>query len=342
MKLLVKEIIQETKDAVTICFKNGNFFKRLAYKPGQFMSINVPIDNTVHKRAYSFSSNPYTDSDLRITIKRVDQGLVSNYIHDNFKVGDKYEVDKPTGSFYIAPKKETTKQYVFFAGGSGITPIFSIVKSVLEKEPNSKILLVYANQNYEGIIFNKEIENLTKKYASSFRVEHILSKSDNAPLNYYSGLLTEEVLIAIMEKHNLKFDSNEYMICGPFGYMECVKEILNTKNVSPSNIKVEVFASPKIAVVGENQECDVEINFDNESYKIKVPKNKSILQMAMVNNIALPYSCRSGMCSTCKASCSKGDVVMTEGHFMPPEEVEDGKILTCISYPASENVVINF
>ncbi len=341
MKLVVKEIIKETKDAITICFKNGNFFKKLTYKPGQFMTISVPVNNTVHKRAYSFSSNPITDNDLKITVKRVEKGLISNYIHDLFKVGDKFEVEKPTGGFYVTPNKENEKQYVFFAGGSGITPIFSILKSILNKEPKSKILLIYANQNYEAIIFKDAIEALEKQYSASFSVEHILSKAGESKIKHHSGLLTEELLVAIMQKHKLSFQDNEYMICGPFGYMECAKELLSKNNVPPSKIKVEVFASPKIAVVGENQECDVQINYDNESYKIKVPKNKSILQMAMVNNIALPYSCRSGMCSTCKASCSTGEVVMTEGHFMSPEEVSEGKILTCISYPASENVVIN-
>ncbi|WP_298474044.1 ferredoxin--NADP reductase [uncultured Maribacter sp.] len=341
MKLLVKDIIKETADAVTVCFKNGSFFKKLSYKPGQFMTIHVPVENVIHKRAYSFSSNPFTDKDLRITIKRVDQGLISNYIHDYLKVGDKLIVDQPTGSFFVEPSKNKEKQYVFFAGGSGITPIFSIIKSVLVKESNSKIVLVYANQNFEGIIFREEIERLEKEYQNSFNVEHVLSENNQEKPNYHSGLLTEKVLLAIMNKHNLILGACNYMICGPFGYMECVKSILLDNAVALSKIKVEVFKSPKLTVVGENEECNVEINFNKESYKIKVPKNKSILQIAMANNIALPYSCRSGMCSTCKASCSQGNVVMTEGHFMPQKEVDQGQILTCISYPASENVVIN-
>jgi len=154
-------------------------------------------------------------------------------------------------------------------------------------------------------------------------------------------LLTEELLTTIIKKHKLIFGSSQYMICGPFGFMECTKGILIANGVKLSNIKVEVFKSPTIAVVGDKEECDVEINYNSSSYTIKVPKDKSILQIAMANNIALPYSCRSGMCSTCKASCSKGEVVMTEGHFMGEDEVSQGKILTCISYPASKNVVIN-
>jgi len=140
MKLLVKEIVKETNDAVSICFKNGNVFKKLKYKPGQFLTIHVPIDKVVHKRAYSFSSNPYTDKDLKITIKRVEKGLVSNFVHDYLKTGDKLEVDDPAGSFYVEPTSNVKKQYVLFAGGSGVTPMFSIVKSVLTQR---KILRYY-------------------------------------------------------------------------------------------------------------------------------------------------------------------------------------------------------
>jgi len=214
------------------------------------------------------------------------------------------ETDDAVRSFLVNPKKEIKEHYVLFAGGSGITPILSILKSVLLKEPLSKIVLVYANQNIESIIFKEDIEKLEKEYPATFSVEHILSKSNQENANYHSGLLTEELLTSIIKKHKLIFGSSQYMICGPFGFMECTKGILIANGVKLSNIKVEVFKSP-------------------------------------TNNIALPYSCRSGMCSTCKASCSKGEVVMTEGHFMGEDEVSQGKILTCISYPASKNVVIN-
>ncbi|WP_298533680.1 2Fe-2S iron-sulfur cluster-binding protein [uncultured Algibacter sp.] len=340
MKLVVKDIIKETNDAVSICFKNGNFFKKLKYKPGQFLTIHVPMDSMVQKRAYSFSSNPYTDKDLKITIKRVEKGLVSNYVHDNLKVGDKLEVDDPAGSFYIEPSKKAEKQYVLFAGGSGVTPMFSIVKSVLTEEPYSKVLLIYANQNMESIIFHDEIKAIEKQYPEHFIVEHIVSSNKEDKDNYNAGLATTALINAILAKHHIAYDDHSYMICGPFGYMEKIKDILKENGIARNQIKLEVFKSPEVKVTGKDLLSDVTLKLDGKAHNIKVKGNVSILKQAMSDNIVLPYSCRSGMCSTCKAKCVEGEVKMTDGHFLPPSDVDNGDILTCISYPVSEKVVI--
>lgn len=343
MKLVVKDIVKETDNAVSIYFKNGGFFKKLAYKSGQFLTIEIPIDDVVHKRAYSFSSSPTTDKDLQITVKRVEGGLVSNYVNDQVKIGDKIAIEKPTGSFYVEPAKERSKQYVFFAGGSGITPIFSIIKSILVKEPKSKILLIYANQNYESVIFMNKLAQLQQEYASSLSLHHILDANDRVEENFYSGLVGEELLSQIFEKENLVF-SNEsvYMICGPFGYMEVVKDILRVKGVKSTQIKEEVFSAPTVKLEGKDLISDVEIRLNNETHNIKVPGNETILKVAMRNNIVLPYACRAGVCVSCKANCIEGEVKMTEGHFLEDKDVNAGKVLTCISYPVSENVVIAY
>ncbi|WP_248722687.1 ferredoxin--NADP reductase [Seonamhaeicola sp. ML3] len=340
MKLVVKDIIKETDDAVSLCFKNGNFFKKLKYKPGQFLTIHVPIEKKTHKRAYSFSSNPYTDKDLKITIKRVEKGLVSNYVHDYLKVGDKLEVDDPAGSFCISPESESKKQYVLFAGGSGITPMFSIVKSILTEEKDSKVLLVYANQNIESIIFHDEIKALEKDYPENFAVEHIVSTYQESKLNYHKGLATHELLDEIFLKHDLTFQDHNYMICGPFGYMEKIKEILKDNGITRDKIKLEVFKAPQVKVSGKDLISDVTIKYNGENHDLQVRGDKSILRQAMSNNIVIPYSCRSGMCSTCKAKCVEGEVKMTDGHLLSEDEVASGDILTCITYPLSEKVVI--
>ncbi|PKQ46255.1 ferredoxin--NADP reductase [Confluentibacter flavum] len=342
MKLQIKNIIRETDDALSLSFKNGNIFKKLSYKPGQFLTIHVPIDNVVHKRAYSFSSNPYTDKDLKITIKRVEKGLVSNYIHDHIKVGDTLETDKPGGSFYIEPNKTSQKQYVLFAGGSGITPIYSIAESVLVNEPNSKVLLVYANRDIESIIFKNEIMAIENKYPDNFHVEHIVSSLNKNDNNYHSGLATKELIDEIFLKHGLFYGDYVYMICGPFGYMEKVKEILRDNGISREKIKIEVFKSPIVKMFGKDLISDVTIKLGGKIHQIKVRGDKSILQQAMSDNIVLPYSCRAGMCSTCKATCVSGDIKMIEGHFLSEEDIAKGHILTCISYPESEAVVLEF
>ncbi|WP_406683495.1 ferredoxin--NADP reductase [Seonamhaeicola sp. MEBiC1930] len=340
MKLEIKDIIKETEDAVSVSFKNGNFFKKLKYKPGQFLTIKVPIEGVVYKRAYSFSSNPFTDKDLKITIKRVEKGLVSNYVHDFIKVGDKLEVDNPAGSFHINPNKSSQKQYVLFAGGSGVTPMFSIIKSVLTEEKASKILLVYANQNLDSIIFHDELKSLEQAYPEKFAVEHILSKCENCNDNYHSGLVTHELMNTIFSKHNLAYDDHAYMICGPFGYMEKIKEILKDNGIGREKIKLEVFKAPEVKVSGKELMSNVMLKYKGEKHMLKVRGDKTILNQAMSNNIVIPYSCRSGMCSSCKAKCVEGEVKMTDGHFLTDEDVESGSILTCITYPLTEEVVI--
>ena len=341
MKLTVKNIIQETADAISICFNNGGLFNKVNYKPGQFITLDFVINNKVHKRAYSFSSNPFTDKDLKITVKRVEKGLVSNYVHDYLKIGDKLEIEKPNGSFYLKPEKKQQNNYVFFAAGSGITPLFSIINSVLKKEPKSNIVLVYANRDFDAIIFKKELEDLESQYPDRLKVEYLIS--NNAPIkpNYHDGLITDALVVDILDKNNLSFDQGEYMICGPFGFMEAAKSILFVNGVSPSKIKEELFKRPDVAVSADDLVSKVEIQLNGESHELEIASNKSILQAAMTQNIAMPYSCRSGMCSSCKASCVSGKITMTEGHFLEQKEVDAGKILTCISYPASENVVIS-
>ncbi|MCB4807085.1 ferredoxin--NADP reductase [Tamlana sp. 62-3] len=342
MKLVVKELIKETPDALTVAFKNGNFFKKLSYKPGQFLTIHVPVSGQVHKRAYSFCSNPYTDKDLKITIKRVEGGLVSNYVHDNLKVGDKLNVDNPAGSFCVSPEKSNKKQYVLFAGGSGITPMFSIIKSVLTEENDSSVLLIYANRNLESIIFHEEIKQVKANYKDRFNAEHVISNCDACGEGYHKGQITNGLVNQVFAKYSLDFGNYEYMICGPNGYMEKVKEILKENGITREQIKLEVFKAPKVKLTGKNLLSEVILKLKGEEYNLSVRGDKSILQQALSDNVVIPYSCRSGMCSSCKAKCLEGEVKMIDGHIMPHEEVSAGNILTCVSYPVSEKVVIEF
>ena len=340
MKLLVKDIIIETNDALSIHFKNGNIFKKFKYKPGQFLTIHVPINGEIHKRAYSFSSNPFTDRDLKITIKRVEEGLVSNYIHDSLKIGDKLEADTPMGSFFIEPKKTNKKQYVLFAGGSGITPIFSILKSILAKEKDAKILLIYANQYIESIIFYNDLLTLQSEYPNHLSIEHFISSENINKDHYHNGFITRNALDTIFESNNLKYDDHVYMICGPFGYMEKVKEILKENGINRDKISIEVFKLPEVKVSGNDLTSKVTIKHAGEEHEIDVKGDTTILQQAMFKNIVIPYSCRSGMCAACKAKCTEGKVKMLEGHFLSEDEVEQGNILTCISYPLTEKITL--
>ena len=343
MLLTVKEIIHETDDAVSIILNKGGLFNKIKYKAGQFLTVKIPIKDKIEKRAYSFSSNPFTDKFLRITVKKVKEGLVSNYICNTLKVGQKIEIEKPAGSFFVEPQKNVQHNYILFAGGSGITPIYSIIKTVLEKEPLSTILLFYANRNEQSIIFKKALENTEEQYATRFKTVHILEKKMTDKSNYYQDLLNDELITEILAAHKLDYSDGKYMMCGPQGFMDKAKDILADHGISRDKIKLEAFSinfvSPSDA---KELVSKVTIYEEKNKHTLSISGDKTILQAAMAENIMLPYSCRSGMCSSCKAKCVSGEVRMIDGHFLSDEEVANGDILTCVSFPTTSNVSISY
>ena len=340
MILTVEKIIQETEDAVSVVFKKPGFFKSVKYKPGQFLTLKIPINNKIENRSYSLSSSPWLHKFLRITVKKVEGGLISNYICNDLKEGQKIEVEKPIGNFFVEPNKKENKKYVMFAGGSGITPIYSIIISLLEKEPNSKIILIYANRNLSSIIFKKEIETLSTDYPGRISIEHLLDDLDtDQGKNYHNQRLSSRLLDTILEKNNTEYNEAKFMLCGPQGFMDSTVEVLENKSVLKHNIMLEAFTADlskmENEAVNESAVTIKGVGFENV---IQVTKGQTILQAALDQNMEIPYSCRSGMCSSCKAKCTSGSVKMLDGHLMPDSEVADGYVLTCISFPSSEKV----
>ncbi len=339
MKLIVEKIIQETEDAVSVVFKKPGLFKKIKYLPGQFLTLKLPINNKIENRSYSLSSSPWIHSNLRITVKRVEGGLVSNYICDELKEGQKIAVDKPMGNFYVDPDKTSAKNYVLLAGGSGVTPVFSILISLLEKEPNSKVTLIYANRDLKSIIFKKEIDEIETKFPDKVKIHHLVDSDETLPTNYYNQRLNADLLDEILQKSNMNYINSKFMMCGPQGFMDAAVEILEKKGVLKHNIMLEAFTADLTKMENEAvEESSIQINGVGLEETIKVKKGETILQAALDQNIDIPYSCRSGMCSSCKARCTEGQVKMLDGHLLPEKEVNEGYVLTCISFPASEDV----
>lgn len=340
MVLTVEKIVHETKDAVSVIFKKPGFFKSVKYKPGQFLTLKIPINNKIENRSYSLSSSPFLHKFLRITVKKVDGGLVSNYICNELKEGQKIKVEKPLGNFFIEPNKSQSKKYVMLAGGSGITPIYSILISVLEKEPNSKITLVYANRNLNSIIFKEELSNLQTKYPDKISITHLLDKADNLPNhNYHNKRLNTQLLDYILEKNLTNYNEGKFMLCGPQGFMDNAVEILESKGVLKHNIMIEAFTADLSKMENEAvEQSNVLVEGVGFNTEIKVKKGETILQAALNQNLDIPYSCRSGMCSSCKAKCTQGNIKMLDGHLLSSDEVNEGYILTCVAYPTTEEV----
>ncbi len=344
--LQVKEVIKETEDASTIVFWHP-LSEQVKYKAGQFLTLIVPADNGKKvRRSYSMSSSPHTDTAVAVTVKRVLNGLVSNYLLDNVKTGDFIEVVEPMGHFVVEPDSEVKRHFVLIGAGSGVTPLMSIAKSILKMEPQSQVSMVYGNRDESSIIFRKELMKMELQYASNFKLATVLSKaSDNwAGLR---GRINKANIVAILKEMNVHFKEEEFYMCGPEGMMDELVSTLNMFDVDPHKIHRENFHAP---VMGEDepeneadeslQEREITVNYDGETYTYKVQPHQSILEAALDQNIDLPYSCQAGMCTACLGKCISGKVKMDEEDGLTQSEIDQGFVLTCVGHPLTADVVI--
>lgn len=345
--LTVKEIITETKDAISIAFEqpaSGN----INYKSGQFLTLIATVQGKEVRRAYSLCSSPFVDKDLVVSVKRVDKGLMSNWLPDNLKAGAKMKVMEPMGQFTTEFKKENKRHLILFAGGSGITPMMSIIKSLLNQEPDSICSLIYCNRDIDSIIFKNHFDQLQTAYEGRLHVIHVL---DNAPMNWqgYSGLLNKEMLTKLFERiPNWGLDKTTYLMCGPEGMMKNVEALLAEHSIPTDKIFKESFVSgvldkaKKEETTGssEKKAREVTIRYDGNEYKIMVEHNRTILETALDKGIDLPYSCQSGLCTACRGKALSGQVKLDEEEGLSKSERAEGYVLTCVGHPLTDDVVI--
>ncbi len=346
--LKVKNIIHETKDAISIAFEQPAD-KKISYKSGQFLTLIVSVQGKEVRRAYSLCSSPFVDQDLVVTIKRVDDGLMSNWLPDHLKVGDTVKVMEPMGQFTTEYKKDQKRHLVMFAGGSGITPMMSLIKSTLDQEPDSICSLIYCNRDIDSIIFRKAFDELQTADEGRFHVIHIL---DNAPMNWqgYSGLLSHDMLAKLFERiPDWGIDNTTYLMCGPEGMMKNVDTLLEARNIPKVKIFKESFVQGTInkdakkepeATSGEQKAREVTIRYDGQEYKVVVQPNRAILETALDQGIDLPYSCQSGLCTACRGKCLSGKVKLDEEEGLSASERAEGYVLTCVGHPLTDDVVI--
>ncbi|MEO7990256.1 MAG: ferredoxin--NADP reductase [Chryseolinea sp.] len=346
--LKVKNIIHETRDAISIAFEQPAD-KKISYKSGQFLTLIAPVQGKEVRRAYSLCSSPFVDQDLIVTIKRVDDGLMSNWLPDHLKVGDTVKVMEPMGQFTTEYKKDQKRHLIMFAGGSGITPMMSLIKSTLDQEPDSICSLIYCNRDIDSIIFKKAFDELQTADEGRFHVIHIL---DNAPMNWqgYSGLLSHDMLAKLFERiPDWGIDKTTYLMCGPEGMMKNVDTLLEARNIPKAKIFKESFVQGTIdkdakkepeATSGEQKAREVTIRYDGQEYKVVVQPNRAILETALDQGIDLPYSCQSGLCTACRGKCLSGKVKLDEEEGLSASERAEGYVLTCVGHPLTDDVVI--
>jgi ring-1,2-phenylacetyl-CoA epoxidase subunit PaaE len=345
-ELVVKEIVQETKDTITIVFEQP-LSGPLKYKSGQFLTLIASIQGKDVRRAYSLCTSPFVEDDLAVIVKRVENGLMSNWLPDNLHVGDQIKVMEAMGQFTTEYDASNKRHVVMFAGGSGITPMLSLIKSLLSQEPESIVSLIYCNRDIDSIIFRDELNRWETKYEGRLHVIHIL---DNAPMNWqgYSGLLNPDMLKKLFERiPDWGIRNTSFLMCGPEGMMKNVASLLAQHSIPKENIYKESFVQGTIdkevkkeAAPDKLKEHEVTIRYEGEEYKIVVPAGKAILETALDAGIDLPYSCQSGLCTACRGKALSGKVKLDEEEGLSVSERAEGYVLTCVGHPLTDDVVI--
>lgn len=353
--LKVTEIRRETDDTVSIAFGIPEEEKALfAYDPGQYLTIRTDINGEEVRRSYSLCSAP-SEGVWRVAVKKVDGGRFSTWANETLQSGTTLEVMPPQGRFVVKIRPDATNHYVLYAAGSGITPILSIIKEVLSAEPGSRITLFYGNRNKRSIIFLEELETLKNLYMDRLSLHFIFSREMQAsPL--FEGRITgercRELIHAFVPDHQ---DSHHY-VCGPEEMINDTILTLKTLGVPESRIHFELFSTPVGSIEmgdttertvtpapAENGVATVQIKLDGRSFDFELPYNgQNILDAGMVTGADLPFSCKGGVCCTCRAKLVEGEVHMDANYALEQWELDEGFILTCQSHPRSSKLIVDF
>lgn len=345
--LKVKDIRRETADAVSVAFDVPAIHQiAYQYKQGQYITLKLNINGEELRRSYSLCTSPHSENELRVAIKEVSGGKVSTYINRSLKVGDSVEVMTPMGNFYTTLNGGAKKTYNLFAGGSGITPMMSILKSTLYVEKQSNITLYYANKNESSTIFKKELDELVAKHAQ-LKVVYVFDQPEGAYPDLQKGIMTVEKATQLIGTYGA-VNADEYFICGPGPMMENVKTALENLKIAKEKIHIEYFSAvidavskaentgtavnSKITVIQYGIETEIQLNTNAES----------ILDAAIEAGVDAPFSCKGAVCCTCRAKVLEGKVKMDANFALTDSEVEQGYILTCQSHPLTEKVVVDF
>ncbi len=351
-KLTISDIRPETNECVSIAFTIPEALKeQFRFREGQNITLRTTINGEEIRRSYSVCSSPL-EGELRIAVKAIADGRFSNFANTQLKKGDQLEVLPPAGKFYAPISSTSSKNYLAFAAGSGITPVISIIKTVLASEPGSHFTLVYGNRNRASIIFREQLEALKNKYIGRFRLIHILSREKtDVPLLH--GRIDAAKCEALGEKLLDWKHVDHYFLCGPEQLIFSVRDFLLEKNIPSEHIHFELFTTPgqdKTASAGTTtvasdpgQLAKVTIRADGRSLELEVPFNGPvILDAALQAGADLPYACKGGVCCTCRAKLVSGEVSMDTNYALEKDELEAGYILTCQSHPRSLELLIDF
>jgi ring-1,2-phenylacetyl-CoA epoxidase subunit PaaE len=355
--LRIEDVRRETPDCVSVAFAIPPVFREeFSYRQGQNITLRVKMDGQEVRRSYSICSSPL-ENELRVAIKKVPGGLFSTYANEQLQKGQEIEVLPPSGKFYTELLPGSSKQYLAFAAGSGITPILSLIKTTLAVESGSHFTLVYGNRHRPSILFREELEALKNRYIDRLSLHHILSREQmDIPLNQgrIDAGKCSELCDRLIDLHRV----DEVFLCGPEEMIFTVKSWLEEKGVRPAAIHFELFhtldggrprngggqvvATSREVGVGQRV-SKVTVRLDGISHDFDLPfDGSSLLDAALMEGVDLPFACKGGVCCTCRAKLAEGRVEMDINYALEADELTAGFILTCQSHPRTERVIVDF
>lgn len=351
--LEVASIHQETADCIVVGFtvpasEQADF----RFEHGQYVTLKLTVNGEELRRSYSICSSPLDQGEMRIAVKKVEGGRASTQLVDKLKPGMQIEVMTPMGNFTTALDPSKERHIIAFAAGSGITPILSILKTVLRTEPKSRFTLFYGNSDQDRIIFRSRLEELRKHFGERLSVHHILSQGKDEDM-LFNGRITTGKAVELLKRFVNDPLDKEFFICGPEQMMVNVSEALEKQGVEKKRIHIELFSSPVTTdakkapvAVGEGAftgTATVKVILDGREQELKVDASgDAVLDVALDAGLDVPYACKGAVCCTCKARVVFGKVEMAMNYALTDEEVADGYVLTCQTHPRSAEVTIDY
>ncbi|GAA0714459.1 ferredoxin--NADP reductase [Aquimarina litoralis] len=341
--LTIKDITRETPKAVSIEFDiPSTLSDAYNFIAGQYITIKTVVDGNEIRRAYSICSAPKSGS-LRVAVKEIEGGTFSSIANNKLKIGDTLDVHTPEGSFLLESNPNAQNHYAAFAAGSGITPIISMIKCVMEEEPNSSFVLVYGNQNPTETIFHKKLLALQANYPNRLFIEFFYSRSQEDGARF--GRI-EKSTINFITKNKFKDTTfKSFYLCGPETMINTVTEVLTENNIANEDIHFELFTSSAETTEIEadlDGQTKITILVDDEESSFVMDQKKTILDAALEEDIDAPYSCQGGVCSSCICKITEGKAVMGKNSILTDAELEEGLVLACQAYPTSSTIKVDF
>ena len=344
--LSVSRVEPVTDNSVAVTFDvPGDLVETFAHDAGEHVIVKATIDGETVRRSYSICS-PAGSAELTIGIKHLDGGVFSTYANSHLCVGDMIEVTSPTGDFTITTSPQNANHYIAIAAGSGITPVLSMISSVLAAEPASRFTLIYGNRDGRSIMFLDELDALKNRYSTRFVIFHILSRESHV-IELFEGRIDEQKLMRLFSTVVDAGTATDWYLCGPSGMVHAAQSVLTAGGVPEDNIHDELFFAGDdasfVPVSDDAAGSDVKFTLNGRTSTIVVdPLGAPILDHALAVRPDTPFSCRSGACASCRARVTVGEVIMDRNWALNQEEVDAGQILTCQTHPVSDVVEITY